>query len=117
MGLYFTPNQYGFALSSNFTLGSTSNGINPVTEAVTLQIGTFTITIPPGSFQEPSPGDWTFVGVINGVTLQVVIQLRAPKQYIFGVNAQKINLTGTQTPVTVTLTIGDDSGTTQAVHF
>jgi hypothetical protein len=69
LNIYFTPNQYGFALASNFTLGSTSNGINPVTETVTLQIGTFTITIPPGSFQEPSPGDWTFVGVINGVTL------------------------------------------------
>jgi probable HAF family extracellular repeat protein len=117
LNIYFTPNQYGFAFLSNFTLGSTSNGINPVTETVILQIGTFTITIPPGSFQEPSPGDWTFVGVINGVTLEAVIRLTAPNQYIFGVTAQKVNLIGTQTPVTVTLTIGDDSGTTQAVHF
>jgi hypothetical protein len=98
-------------------LGSTSNGINPITETVTLQIGTFTMTIPPGSFQEPSPGDWTFGGLINGVTLEVVIRLTAPHQYIFGVTAQKVNLTGTQTPVTVTLTIGNDSGTTQAINF
>jgi hypothetical protein len=127
LNIYFTPNQYGFALLSNFTLGSTSNGINPVTETVTLQIGTFTITIPPGSFQGRrisvprksalSPGDWTFVGVINGVTLEAVILLTAPHQYIFGVTAQKVNLIGTQTPVTVTLTIGNDSGTTQAINF
>jgi FG-GAP repeat len=117
LNIYFTPNQYGFALLSNFTLGKTSNGINPVTEAVTLVIGTFTITIPPGSFQEPLPGDWTFVGLINGVTLEAVIRLTAPNQYIFGVTAQKVNLIGTQTPVTVTLTIGNDSGTTQAINF
>jgi hypothetical protein len=117
LNIYFTPNQYGFALLSNFTLGKTSNGINPVAEAVTLQIGAFTMIIPPGSFQEPLPGDWTFVGVINGVTLEAVIQLTAPNQYIFGVTAQKVNLIGTQTPVTVTLTIGNDSGTTQAINF
>jgi hypothetical protein len=117
LNIYFTPNQYGFALLSNFTLRSTSNGINPVTEAVTLQIGAFTMTIPPDSFQETSPGYWTFVGVINGVTLEAVIRLTAPHQYIFGVTAQKVNLTGTQTPVTATLTIGNDSGTTQAINF
>jgi hypothetical protein len=117
LNIYFTPNQYGFAFLSNFTLGKTSNGINPVAEAVTLQIGAFTMIIPPGSFQEPLPGDWTFVGVINGVTLEAVIQLTAPNQYIFGVTAQKVNLIGTQTPVTVTLTIGNDSGTTQAINF
>ena len=44
------PNQDSFELKSSFTLSSTaSNGIHPLTEPVTLQIGTFSITIPPGS--------------------------------------------------------------------
>jgi hypothetical protein len=36
----------GFDLKESFTLGANSNGINPVTENVTLQIGTFSVTIP-----------------------------------------------------------------------
>jgi DNA-binding beta-propeller fold protein YncE len=36
----------GFDLNESFTLGANSNGINPVTENVTLQIGTFSVTIP-----------------------------------------------------------------------
>jgi len=37
----------GFDLNESFTLGKNTNGINPVTEKVTLQIGTFSVTIPP----------------------------------------------------------------------
>jgi YVTN family beta-propeller protein len=40
-----------FALESSFTLSSTAPGINPVTEPVTLRVGTFTITIPPWLLQ------------------------------------------------------------------
>jgi YVTN family beta-propeller protein len=45
-----------FTLHSNFTLGGTLNSIFPATQAVTLKIGTFTMTIPPGSFALTSPG-------------------------------------------------------------
>jgi hypothetical protein len=34
-----------FDLNESFTLGANSNGINPATENVTLQIGTFSVTI------------------------------------------------------------------------
>jgi YVTN family beta-propeller protein len=46
-------NQDAFNLQSQFTLSSppASNGINPATEPVTLQVGTFGATIPPGSFK------------------------------------------------------------------
>ncbi len=43
------PNTDAFALESSFTLSSTAPAINPVTQPVTLQAGTFTTTIPPGS--------------------------------------------------------------------
>jgi hypothetical protein len=45
-----TPNHDFFEMGSSFTLGSASNGINPVTEPENLQIGTFAVTIPSGSF-------------------------------------------------------------------
>jgi hypothetical protein len=118
LNIYVTPQQKGFALLSNLTLASASQVINPVAEQITLKIGTFTIAIPPGSFQNTSPGHWTFVGVINGVTLKVAIQLTAPNQYIFGVTAENVSLLGLQTPVTVELNLGNGGcGTTEAGHF
>jgi hypothetical protein len=105
------PNQPGFSINSNFTLGKTSNGINPLAETVTLQIGTFTITVPAGSFVKAGPGYFTFVGVIDGVNLTLLIRLTSGNNYIFGAIARNVSLTIVN-PVTVTLTIGDDSGTT-----
>jgi YVTN family beta-propeller protein len=106
------PNQKEFSINSNFTLGASSSGINPPTEPVTLKIGSFTITIPPGSFVNAGlPGYSTFVGVINGVSLTVLIKQVSGNNYIFGVIAKNVSLT-IQNPVSVTLTIGNDTGTT-----
>jgi hypothetical protein len=106
------PIQAEFSISSNFTLGATSNGINPPAEPVTLQIGSFIITIPPGSFvMSGRPGNYTFVGVINGVNLNLLISLTGGNNCIFGAIAKNVQLPIVN-PVAVTLTIGDDSGAT-----
>jgi hypothetical protein len=102
-----------FTLASNFTLGSTGNGINPAFEAVTLKIGTFTVTIPPGSFTPTSPGTYAFTGVISGLTIKASITHTAGKAYTFDATANA-NLIKTKSPTTVTLTIGNDTGTTTA---
>ena len=57
----------GFDLNESFTLGANSSGINPVTENVILKIGTFSVTFPPGSFQQIAKGRFAFEGVINAV--------------------------------------------------
>jgi probable HAF family extracellular repeat protein len=106
------PIQAEFSIISNFTLGATSNGTNPRAEPVTLQIGSFTITIPPGSFlMSGRQGYYTFVGVINGVNLNLLISLTGSNNCIFGAIAKNVQLPIVN-PVAVTLTIGDDSGTT-----
>jgi hypothetical protein len=115
-----TPKEDRFELQSHFTLSSTaSNGIHPVTEPVTLQIGTFSITIPPGSFKKHEDGEddgedgsFTFHGVIDGVRLKALIKRTGTLRYAFHAEGKGANLTGTKNPVTVMLTIGDDSGTT-----
>jgi hypothetical protein len=92
-------------------LSSTAPAINPVTSPVALKIGTFSTTIPPGSFKK-NGRLFTFAGVINGVSLQALVTPTGTLRYAFAAAAQRPNLTGTTNPVTVTLTIGGNSGTT-----
>ena len=111
------PNRDHFELLVSFTKRTTSSGINPVTEPVTLQVGTFSVTIPPGSFRkhehddEDEHGFFSFEGVINGVRLEVLIKRTGTLRYAFDAKARHANLTGITNPVPVTLTIGDDCGT------
>jgi hypothetical protein len=93
-------------------LGSASNGINPPTEPVAIKVGTFTATIPPGSFEGSGFGPFQFHGEIDGVRLEVEIKPMGAKRYELHANAHDADLTGTVNPVPVTLTIGVDSGTT-----
>jgi hypothetical protein len=101
-----------FDLNESFTLGKNSNGINPVTEKVTLQIGTFSVMIPAGSFNKNPNGRFAFQGVIKGVNLQVQIVPLGNNMFTFMAEGTGADLTGLTNPVTVVLTIGMDSGTT-----
>jgi hypothetical protein len=101
-----------FEMTAIFTLGPNNNGIAPLTEAVTVQVGTFATTIPADSFTLRK-GRFTFEGVINGVKLEAVLRpLILGNDYEFKVEGKGADLTGTTNPVTVGLTIGDDSGST-----
>jgi hypothetical protein len=102
----------GFDLKESFTLGTNSNGINPVTEDVTLQIGTFSVTIPAGSFERKPNGRFDFKGVINEVKLKVQIVPLGNNIFTFNAEGKGVDLTGLTNPVTVVLTIGTDSGST-----
>ncbi len=101
-----------FEVKGNFTLGAGSNGINPLTEDVKLQVGTFSTTIPAGSFQQDPRGRFKFEGVISGVSLEVQIASLGGNDFQFKAEAQGADLSGTVNPVTVELTIGDDGGST-----
>ena len=87
-------------------------GFNPLTEAVTLQIGTFAVTIPPGSFRRTTDGTVIFTGVINGVRLEAVIKPTGTLRYLVPGEGKGANLAGTKNAVYATLTIGGDSGAT-----
>ena len=99
-----------FEMTAIFTLGPNNNGIAPLTEAVTVQVGAFATTIPAGSFKQKK-GRFMFEGVIDGVRLEAVLRsLILGNDYEFTVEGKGADLTGTENPVTVGLTIGDDSG-------
>lgn len=112
-----------FELKGTFTLGSGSDGIDPLTEDVAFQVGTFSTTIPAGSFKfrpaEPGkkgkpgkPDRWTFEGVIDGVELEAKITDLGGGSFEFKAEGEGADLTGTVNPVTVGLTIGNDGGST-----
>jgi len=100
-----------FALNSNFILGGASNGIDPLTESVTLQMGSLSLTIPAGSFHQNKKGFYVFSGTVDGVSLNVQIQDVGANNWVFKANGSSPNALSITNPVTVTLSIGNDSGT------
>jgi hypothetical protein len=114
LGIHFggAPNEDSFNLHSPFTLSSTAPGLHPHRDPVTLQVGTFSVTIPPGSFREQPDGSFAFAGVISGVSLKAQIYHTGTSQYAFHAKARGASLTGTKNMVYVTLIIRGDSGAT-----
>ncbi len=102
----------GFELKVFFTLGANSNGINPVTENTTLQIGPFSVTIPAGSFEKDPDGRFEFKGVINDVRLEVQIVSIGNNIFTLNADGKGVDLNCLTNPVTVGLTIGIDTGST-----
>ncbi len=101
-----------FAVGGQFTLGTGSSGIDPLTQPVTLQVGAFSITIPAGSFQLDSHGNYVFQGTINEVQLAAGIQLQGGNQYAYAFAGQNANSLPTSNPVNVRLAIGSNGGDT-----
>jgi hypothetical protein len=107
----------GFDLNATFTLDPTSNGLNPLTEAVMLQVGTYTVTLPAGSFKALKRGSkqngYVYEGTIQGVALQLQIVPLSGGAYTLKAEGSPVDLTTLQNPVSVALTIADDAGSTQ----
>jgi len=107
-----TGHRPGFHLKEFFRLATNSNGINPVTENLILQIGTFSVTIPSGSFEQIRHDRFGFEGSIDDVRLEVQIVPLGNNLFTFEAEGRGVDLAGLTNPVTVLLTIGIDSGTT-----
>jgi outer membrane protein assembly factor BamB len=110
--LDITKSSGTFDLNSSFSLGTGSNGINPVSETVTLQMGSYSVNVPTGSFIQDKNGVFVFEGTIAGAALQFRINPTGPNSYTLQAEGIGASLGGISNPVPVTLTIGDDTGTT-----
>ena len=105
--------RYGVAfMLSTFTLGQSSNGINPANEPITLQVGNATLTIPIGSFKKSRLGLFNFVGHIGNLPAEALITPLGYNRFGFQIAIYGADLSGITNPVQVQLTIGDDSGIT-----
>jgi hypothetical protein len=112
-GLAITNRQpYGYALVAGFTTSAANTAINPATEAVTVGIANYTLTIPAGAFQAIW-GAYVYQGTINGVATSALLTPLGRNQYAFAVAGAPENLSTTTNPVTVSLTIGANGSTSQ----
>jgi hypothetical protein len=99
-----------FDLVSNFTLNSTSDGINPPTETTVLDIGSYQITIPTGSFHKNSKGYFVYEGTINGESLELQIVPGKANTYTLKAEGTGTNSISLAVPVHIGLEIGNDVG-------
>ena len=102
-----------FEVEGSFTLGTGSDGIDPITEDATLQVGTFRATIPAGSFELTDSGPFgtaEFEGPIDGVKMEFEIRRLGGSSFEFEVEGQDAGLGGTVNPREIILIIGDDRG-------
>lgn len=101
-------------LSGSFTPGSSSNGMNPLTEQIVVRAGPYTWTIPAGSFRLGSDGAYSYSGVLNGVTVSMQIKQPPPKKggaWNFNFTANPITTFALPTPIF--FRIGNDAGSTK----
>jgi len=108
------------ALAGDFKLGANSTGFNLAQQPLTLTVGTLSVTIPPGSFQQVGTlQDFVFNGTINGlwVNFNVLAVPGCSNSYVFGALITGVDLLGSPEPVTVTLGIGPNTGSTSAFYF
>ena len=106
------------ALASAALFLGAGGSINPLTQPVTPQVGSYSVTLPPGSFKQlgqgSKAGNYVYSGTMNGVSLQVHIVALGNSSYVFKAAAQPVNPTGLSNPVAVTITISNHSGTAGA---
>lgn len=106
-----------FAVEALFQPGTGSDGINPLTEDVTLEVGTGSWVIPAGSFTRTRLGTFVFNGIIGSARVGVLIRPLRDGRFFFGAAADNAALDGTANPVPISLTIGDDGGTTEVIAW
>jgi len=89
-----------------------SDGINPLGETVNVRVGTSSLTIPFGSFEENEKGaeEYKCHCVIDGVKVKMKIKRVNSDVYKFDVKVDGVDLSGTANPVDISLEIGNDRG-------
>lgn len=102
-----------FELKAKFTQGTGAGAIDPVSQPVRLAVGTYTVTIPAGSFRALKKGVYVFEGAIDGIELRVHILQTESNSYLIHADALSVDLTALANPIAVNLFIGRNSGATE----
>jgi hypothetical protein len=99
-----------FTVGGSFTLGQGSAGIDPLTQAVTLTVGSKTFSIPPGSFQLTRRSAYLYGGTLNRGTFSMRLTPRGAGIYDLQAVGSGVPPVPRGTGLPLTLSIGNDSG-------
>ena len=99
---------------ASFTPAAGGKGLDLSTEMVSLQVkggsGAYSVAFPAGSFKKDGSGGFKFQGTINKVKLDALIRPARDGVFNFEIQTDGASLKGIANPITVSLTVGDDSG-------
>jgi hypothetical protein len=110
-GLRVDPDAGVFYLSGGFILGA-GGSIDPTTQPVSFSLGSYAVRLPAESFVKTSTG-YVYQKTVDGIFLCIFIKFTTtPSRYVLLANRTGGTLTGTTNPMPVTLTVGDNSGST-----
>jgi len=98
------------ALAAAFTLGATSNGIDPIHEGVVLALGPATLRVPASGIVRTGPRTYAFAGVVDGVKIAMALRGVTATSYQLDLVATQAGLRAVANPVDVRVAIGDDDG-------
>jgi YVTN family beta-propeller protein len=98
------------AFVAAFTLGSTTNGLDPTHEGVTLALGATTLRVPASGIVRTGSRTYAFAGVVGGVKLAMALRAVTATSYQLDLVATQADLQAIRNPVDVRVTIGDDEG-------
>jgi uncharacterized repeat protein (TIGR03803 family) len=103
----------GFQFKGELTLGAGAPAVDPTTQGLTLTVGTYSVTVPASAFQQTKKGWYVYEGTINGVALQMRLSQTGSNTYQLQAQGSGVDLSSLSDPVTVSLTLGNNGGTTQ----
>lgn len=113
---------HNFTVAGSFVPGAGSSGINPAKQEVTLTVADFSLTIPAGSFKADHDNDnFTFRGRVKDVEVEFTIRDEQSEreerhgtapEFKFSAEVREAELGRQSSPVTVSLKIGNNDGTT-----
>ena len=101
------PSKENFKVQGTFTLRSNSDGINPITEDVSMSVGTASVTIPAGSFVGGFP-KFEYKGTIGDGDVKMVIKETTMNTYRFKTKVRGIDITNTANPLDIRLQVGNE---------
>lgn len=106
----FSGTSSGIDFKATFVQGPINPGpLNPVAQRVAVRVGSYFVSIPPGSFKLGSKGTFTYQGTIDGVPLQSRLSPTGANSYSFQLEATGVSPTNTGI---LGLMIGNNSGAT-----
>jgi hypothetical protein len=115
-----TGQHSAFGLRSWFSVANSGKVLDPISVPVALRIANYTVNVPAGSFRrlwDSSSSPYIYEGTIDGTRLVMGLIPRASKNYEFTAIGSPVVWHNVTNPVTVSLTIGTDSGTTSVKAF